>query len=215
MKKTILILLVLLFIGIGIYFLTRSNKDKSNGQSNLTNTSQVAGVQSDTIIKSDSYFVGPSDAKVVIVEFSDFQCPACQYYSKEIEQVAANYPDKVKIVFRNFPLTYHENALPSALAAEAAGKQGKYYQMNKLLFAEQKLSEQDLIAYAKQLGLDMDKFNADRKSQEILDKINRDYQDGVATGLQGTPAFYLNGEEVKFNPIFTNWKIEIEKILEK
>ena len=147
--------------------------------------------------------LGSPDAPVTIIEFSDFQCPYCErFYSQTFEQLKTNYIDtgKVRFVFKDFPLSFHEKAMPAALAAECAGEQGKYWEMHDKLFGEQQRwvksdKPNDVFKeFAKELGVDTDKFNECLDSQKYLAEIREDQQEGLAAGVQGTPAFFINGQ---------------------
>jgi protein-disulfide isomerase len=140
---------------------------------------------------------GPKDAKVVITEFSDYQCPFCTQADALIEQVLAANPG-VALVYKQFPLTsIHPNALPASKAALAAGKQGKYWEMHKLLFANQRaLGAEQLKDYAKQIGLDVPKWEKDMNSPEIADQINAEMKEAQTAEVRGTPTIFVNGKRV-------------------
>ena len=137
---------------------------------------------------------GPKDAPVTIIEFSDFECPYCARAEKTIEQIKEKYAGKVRIVFRDFPLSFHRHAQKAHEAAACAADQDKYWEMHKLLFANQKaLAPEQLVSYASQIGLDMDKFNACLDSGSKAEEIAADQKAGAAAGVTGTPAFFING----------------------
>ena len=140
---------------------------------------------------------GPADAKVKIIEFSDYQCPFCSQADALIGQVLTANPD-VAFVYKQFPLTsIHPNALPAAKAALAAGKQGKYWEMHEILFKNQRaLGADQLKEYAKQAGLDVPKWEKDMNSQEITDQINNDMKEAQAAEVRGTPTIFVNGKRV-------------------
>jgi protein-disulfide isomerase len=152
---------------------------------------------------------GPKDAKVTLIEYADFQCPACASYHPIVKNVLEAYSDKVLFVYREFPLyTIHPNASISAQAAEAAGLQGKFWEMYDLLYTKQsewafvagnRIVEQNLDVYAKSLGLDMDKFHADLNSDQVLKKIKVDVDGAIEAGVGRTPTFYLNLKQMQ-NP---------------
>jgi protein-disulfide isomerase len=142
----------------------------------------------------DAPVKGNVDAPIAIVVFDDFQCPYCARLAPVLKQVQANNPQTVKLVFKQFPLNMHQFARPAALAAAAAGKQGKFWEMHDLLFANyNKLSEQEIIGFAGQLGLDLEKFNQDRNGQELQVALQQDLQQGQQLGIRGTPAVFVNG----------------------
>ena len=156
-----------------------------------------------TVAASDEV-TGNKSSKVVLMEFSDFQCPACGAYYPIIKQVISNYSNKIQFVYRNFPLSQHPNALPAAKAAEAASLQGKYWEMHNLLFTNQNTwadksnseVEQTFASYAQTLGLDLVKFKADEASSAVESKIQNDYQSGIQAGVDATPTFYLDGKKL-------------------
>lgn len=143
-------------------------------------------------------FLGPENAQVVIVEFSDFECPYCGTVGPLFEEVLAKYPKDVKIVFKQFPLGMHRQAKPAALAALAAHRQGKFWQYHDLLFDNQKnLSETKFTEFAKKLGLDMDKFNQDYRAAATQQALERDIADGQLAGVRSTPSIFVNGRRLK------------------
>jgi protein-disulfide isomerase len=151
-------------------------------------------------------FIGPKDAPVEIVAFSDFECPYCSKVGPLLDEIVTQYPEKTKIVFKQFPLSFHKKAQPAAKASLAAQRQGKFWQYHDLLFENQKrftaaktLKDTDLIfvELAQSLQLDIDKFNKDRKGQIIKKAMERDIMDGRRIGVRGTPAIYINGRKLK------------------
>ncbi len=138
--------------------------------------------------------VGPAAAKVTIVEFSDFQCPHCARLGPVLKEVAAKYDGAVSVHLRNFPLAMHKQAEPAARAMQAAHRQGKAVEMSDKMFANMKaLSDAELLKYAEELGLDVEKFKADFESQEVKDEVAKDLQAGKDAGVRGTPAVFVNG----------------------
>jgi len=151
---------------------------------------------------------GKRDAKVTVIEYGDFQCPACAQYEPIVQQVEKEYGDRVLFVFRNFPLTQaHPNAMLGAQAAEAAGAQGKYWQMHDLLYVKQSewslvsasSARTDIEGYAQSLGLDMTKFKNDIDSGAVKNKIQNDMTWGTQARVDHTPTFFLNLMQIK-NP---------------
>lgn len=149
---------------------------------------------------------GKADAKVKITEYADFQCPACGFMYTILKDIKQKYPNNVAITFKNFPLTQiHQNALYGAKAAEAAGKQGKYFEMHDVLFEKQAdwstgtpaNAKTKVESYAQALGLDIVKFNADINSKEIADKIKADLNEGKKAKITGTPTLFINGEKIE------------------
>jgi protein-disulfide isomerase len=163
---------------------------------------------------------GNKDGKVLVIEYGDFQCPACGAMYQPIKDVTKKYGDKVQFVFRNFPLTnIHPNALAAATAAEAAGLQGKYFEMHNLLYENQDAwkdvtltkREETFVGYAKQLGLDENKFKTDLKSKDVSDKIARDRSTGTNTyKIDSTQTFIIAGEKISGSD-----NVDIDKLTRK
>ncbi len=154
--------------------------------------------------------LGKADSKVVLIEYGDYQCPGCGAANPGIEKVTDQYKGVIAYVFRNFPLTtIHQNALAAAGAAEAAGLQGKYWEMHHLLYQDQ--SEWDTLSgtertnmftsYAKSLGLNETQFQADLSSNAVSQKITYDQAIGQKVGVDSTPSLYLNGTKLSSNII--------------
>jgi protein-disulfide isomerase len=151
------------------------------------------------VAEDDDAFLGPADAPVVIVEFSDFQCGYCgRWYDETLPLILATYPDEVKFVYRDFPI-FGEDSLRAALATECAEEQGKFWEMHNRLFTrlnareEAALSEETLVNYAQELGLETRSFSECLSSQRYFDEVLLDYQVAQAYGLRGTPGFVING----------------------
>ncbi len=140
---------------------------------------------------------GDKKAEYTIIAFSDFQCPFCKRGDDTIKEVMKKYDKKVKYVFKNFPLSFHPEAAPAAKAVWAAGKQGKFFEYHDKLFEnQQKLGDELFVQLAKDLSLNIDKFNKDRASDEAQKSIDADMKAGQAVGIQGTPGFILNGIKI-------------------
>lgn len=141
-------------------------------------------------------------AQVTLVEFGDFQCPACGAVHPLVKQMLDGYGDKVNFVFRHYPLSQHPNALPAANAVEAAGAQGKFWEMyNKVYESQSEWSTANNVleifnGYAKDLGLDVNKFSDEVKNQKYKERIDKDRNDGLTLGVDATPTFYINGVKV-------------------
>ncbi len=137
---------------------------------------------------------GKETAKVTIVEFSDFECPYCAKATPGVEQILAAYPDDVKLYFLHFPLSFHQKAMPAAVASECAHKQGKFWEMHDELFAAQhSLTEEHFKEAATKRGLDLVAFEGCMKDPAIAATIKSDMVQAEAAGVQGTPSFYING----------------------
>jgi len=138
---------------------------------------------------------GPANAKITLLEFSDFQCPYC---SKAVLQIAATlktYPNDVRLIFKQYPLDSHPQAMISAQASLAAQAQGKFWQLHDLMFANRtKLSRENIMRWAKDLGMDLNRFMNDMESAETKKTVLKDQADGDKAGVEGTPTFFINGQ---------------------
>ena len=148
--------------------------------------------------------IGPADqtqgneqAAIKLVEYGDYQCPHCGTAYPIIKEIQSTFGDQILFVFRNFPLQEsHRYANIAAQAAEAAGKQGKFWEMHDAIFEnQQQLNEEFIEHLAEKLGLDMEEFEEDLNSEEISTKVEDDFESGVRSGVNGTPSFFINGEK--------------------
>ena len=136
---------------------------------------------------------GPAGAQTEIVVFSDFQCPFCKRAAAELERIHRSRPHRTKIYFKHFPLSYHPQGLNAAHAAEAARLQGKFWEMHDLLYANaQELQDDSYAALAAELGLDVERFERDRQSFEVQNRVAADRAEGEALGVDGVPYFLIN-----------------------
>jgi len=193
--------------------------------SKTSTTTQVASKeQSQEIltVKNDDWVKGEESALLTIIEYLDFECEACRVYYPITKQLKEEYKDKVRFVVRYFPLPGHKNSMTSALAVEAAGKQGKFWEMHDILYEKQKEWGEKFVAdpsifeeYAKQIGLDMEKYKSDINTQEVKDRINRDKEEAVSLGIQGTPTFFINGERIPNPKGYEDFKSIIDGLMPK
>jgi protein-disulfide isomerase len=140
---------------------------------------------------------GAEMAPVAIVEFSDFQCPFCARVVPTLKQIENTYQGNVRIIWKHLPLAIHKDAVPAALAAEAAGNQGKFWEFHDRLFADQtKLGADDLRQHAKELQLDMNRFEADIIGADEKKTVETDMAEATALGVNGTPGIFINGRFV-------------------
>ncbi|MEK7148288.1 MAG: thioredoxin domain-containing protein [Patescibacteria group bacterium] len=159
---------------------------------------------------------GSKTPKATIVEYSDFQCPACGAYYPLIEEMFAEYKDRVSFTYRHFPLPFHKNATHAAYASEAAGKQGKFWEMAAMLFENQRDWSEDAKAqitfegYAQKLGLNIEQYKTDVKSGGVKSKVERDMESGKLSMVRGTPTFFINGK-ISTNPRSAN---ELKALIE-
>lgn len=156
---------------------------------------------------------GPDQASVILVEFSDFQCPACLAAKPYIDTVLAKYATSVQFVYRHFPLDQHPYGKKAAQAAEAAGLQGKFWDMYDGLFAKQaSLSDETVRTLAKTLQLEINTFERDWKSASVAAIVEKDRADGITFGVNATPTFFLNGRKMELAS-FGDLVSEVEKAL--
>lgn len=140
-------------------------------------------------------FYGPADAKITIVEFSDFQCPYCAMAGPKALAVAAQYPKDVKLVFKQFPLDSHSSAYAAAEAALAANAQGKFWPLHDKMFANfRQISRENIFRWAEQLGIEMKAFRADLDAKKYHAVIDASLKEGSGAGVMGTPTFFINGK---------------------
>jgi len=152
--------------------------------------------------------VGPATAVVTLEEFGDFQCPPCGLLHPVLKTMKQEFGDKIRVIYREYPLVpSHPHALSAARAAEAAGQQGKFFEMHDQIFENQKGWDKAFDArpifesYAQKIGLDMEKYRQDVTSQVVEQRIFQDGKRAHALGVQGTPTVYLNGREVPFQSL--------------
>ncbi len=164
----------------------------------------------------DDPSIGPADAKVTIVQFAEFQCPYCGKAGESVDKVMETYGDDVRMVFRDFPLSFHPRAVPAAVAANCAGEQGQYWEMHNRLMANQRaLEDADLTAHAEALKLDLSKWNTCRQDPAQTSEVMKDFEDGQAVGVSGTPAFFINGIMISGAQPFEEFKRIIDAELGK
>lgn len=162
---------------------------------------------------------GARDARTVLIEYSDFQCPACATYQPIVKQLAQDFDGKIAIVYRHFPLQQHTHAKLAAYASEAAGKQGKFWEMHDMIFETQKEwsslndARDTFIGYAEKLGLAPAQFVADIDSNEIAEKVDAQYKSGMRAKVNGTPTFYLNGEKLDTPRTYDGFKTVIGEVI--
>lgn len=189
------LLLGLVFLVLGLIYLT-------------DNPEPETATQGFHLVPDSGWVVGNPDAPITLVKYSDYQCPRCAYYHLIVTQLVEELSDEFRLIFRHFPLRNHAHAKPAAIAAESAGRQGKFWEMHDLLFSQQgKWAEKEqtetfeiFLKYAASLNLDANQFQEDFISQEIIDKVNDDYQEGRRAGVRSTPTFFLNGQKIINKP---------------
>lgn len=146
-------------------------------------------------VSARDHVQGPADAPVTLVEFGDFECPYCAAAHVIVKKVQQIMDDQLRFVFRHFPLTQiHPHAEPAAEASEAAGAQGQFWEMHDLLYENQPLLDPPhLVAYAEELGLEVERFVRELETGIYRERVREDFLSGVRSGVNGTPAFFING----------------------
>lgn len=138
------------------------------------------------------------NTSITLVEYGDYQCPHCGHAHPLLKRFLKEYGNDVNFVFRNFPLQeIHPAAHISALAAEAAGRQGRFWEMHDMIFEhQQNLNGHTLLDFAERLSLDIQQFSLDWKNEKIVEKVEKDFESGIRSGVNGTPTFFVNGEKL-------------------
>jgi protein-disulfide isomerase len=159
---------------------------------------------------------GPASAKVTLVEFSDFQCPFCSRVTPTMAQIEKEYGDQVRIVFKHLPLQMHSKAKAAHAAAEAAHRQGKFWEMHDAIFANQReMSPEKYVEYAAEIGLDVGQFKRDVVAADVQRKVDADAKEAAALGVTGTPGFFINGKFLRGARPFEAFKEAIDAELKQ
>ncbi len=172
-----------------------------------------------TTVLDDEWIKGSPDAPVTLIEYGDFECPACAAYYPLVKQVSEEMSDTLRVVYRHFPLTQHKNAHPAAAAAEAAGMQGKFWEMHDMLYERQNEWANDsnpsdiFVSYAKELELDIEKFKSDVDSDVVDKAIAADIVMGNQTGVSATPSFVLNGQLIRAPRSVDKFKSLVQSVI--
>lgn len=194
-----IILATFVIIGIGIAFFTKP----------------APILPRQELIPPGTNTLGSEKAKVFLVEFSDFQCSSCKEFYPIVNQLFEKYKDKLIVAYRHFPLEKHPFSQKEALAVEAAGAQGKFWQMHDLLFdSQERISDDLIIDLAKQLNLDLGKFQKDMQEEKLKEKILSDKAYGEKIGIDATPTFFLNGQKLTLYS-FDDLRKQVEQATEK
>jgi protein-disulfide isomerase len=217
MKRLIPIVIILVVLASALAFTLWPRRS-----SETSVTAATASVPSTPGPGADPPHVrGPETASVVLEEFGDFECPACAKFQPVWKSLEPEYGKKIRVIFRHFPLPLHKRALMGAYAAEAAGLQGKFWEMHDKLFENReqwsKSTEAEALtlieSFAKDLGMDVEKFKLDRQSDPVRNRVKLDFQRGKSLKIKATPTLYLNGTEVPYSQLKT--VAEFRKILDE
>ena len=201
MKKVLPFVIIIIVLAAAVaagWVVLRSSRNQANNSAPTPDpAAEVKGAE-------PPHVRGNPNAPVTLEEFGDFQCPSCGSYYPELKKIEAEFGDKLKVIFRELPLLpMHEHALMAAQAAEAAGLQGKFWEMHDLLYENQAkwVEAKDLMPlfadYAKQIGINPDQFMKDLNGETVAQRIFQDGKRANSFGLKGTPSFFVNGKEAK------------------
>jgi protein-disulfide isomerase len=154
------------------------------------------GASLTTPVGQRDHILSNPGSTITLLEYGDYECPFCGRAHAEVKRLLTWVGDQTRFVFRNFPLSdIHSHALPAALAAEAADRQGKFWEMHDLIFENQRtLAHDNLIAFAESLDLDIERFSSDMQSPELSERIREDFMSVVRSGVNGTPSFFIDGQ---------------------
>jgi protein-disulfide isomerase len=215
MSKQVKFIIGIVVLIVFVFILAKVNYKNTEKKVESTNTNQASVLE----IKANDWAVGPVDAKVTVVEYLDFECEACGAYYPLTTQLKEEYKDSMRFVVRYFPLPGHKNSRTAAYAVEAAGKQGKFWEMYSILFtkqsewSEQQVANQDQFAkYAVEAGVtNIEQWKKDVVSDEVKNRVEDSYKEAVSLNLQGTPSFFLNGKKIENPKGYESFKLLIEK----
>jgi protein-disulfide isomerase len=198
-------------LAVGVIFLSRT--PAQNIEQPLDESQKAK------LILADSHQTAKDSGKLEIVEFSDFQCPACGQVYPHVNRIKEEYKDNINFVYRHFPLSQHKNAENAAIASEAASQQSKFWEMHDRLFETQEdwselgNPKDFYVNLAKEIGLDVDKFIESYDQKINLDKIRADVADGSSLGVNSTPTFFINGVKYKGGLTFEQFKQILDPLL--
>ena len=200
-----IIVTIILVVG-GVFLMSKGGSQPSNSTAPVSSDILIPKGDYETGgIENGNYLPASASAKVTLVEFGDYECPACGEYHPLVKQLLTDFAGKINFAFRNYPLSQHPNAPISAQAAEAAGLQGKFWQMHDKIYESQNDwatsndAESIFVSYAQSLGLDVNKFKSDISSSQVATKVQNDTNDGNLVNITETPTFYLDGVKI-INP---------------
>ena len=218
MKRFLPFIIIILVLGVtigSVVYMKQASSSPSRPAgvvtpASPTNTNTAASAETTNLPPGATppWVLGPANARVVLEEFGDFECPPCGILHPILLQMHKEFPDQLQIIFREFPLTpNHRHALNAAYASEAAGIQGKFWEMHDLIYETQKswheaFSSKPIFEdYAKRIGLDVERFKQDVESDHVARRVTADGVRGRAMGVKGTPTVFLNGREVPFESL--------------
>jgi protein-disulfide isomerase len=212
MKRILPFIIILLVLGVALgsaWYLKRSATEPASVTKSPAPASPIANASTVNVPGAEpAHTLGPANAPAQLEEFGDFECPPCGLLHPILEEMHKEFGDQLRITFREFPLVpTHQHALAAASAAEAAGLQGKFWEMHDLIYENQKSWHETFDVrpffegYAKQIGLNIERYKTDVNSNAIAERIFQDGKRGHALGVKGTPTVFLNGREVPFESL--------------
>ncbi len=216
-KRILLWSIVVLAVSAAIFGMTQLAQTSEDSVKVKNKSAFVADVSGNDWVK------GNTKSNIVLIEYSDFQCPACGRYYPILKELSQEFKNNIQFVYRHFPLRQiHANAQFAAQAAEAAGKQGKFWEMHDVIFEKQsewsnqkrEQVEENFISYARVLNIDVTQFKEDLNSKEVIDKVNNSYQGGIKARVNSTPTFFLNGEKIQNPRSYEEFRNVINKALD-
>lgn len=214
MKRILPFIIILLVLGVAVgsaYYLKKSSTNVHPATPSVNSTTPSGSPAAPTVAVAGAepaHVLGPKSAPVQLEEFGDFECPPCGILHPILVQMHKEFGDKIAITFREFPLVpAHQHAIAAASSAEAAGLQGKFWEMHDLLYENQKTWHETFDVrpifegFAKQIGLDLDRFKQDVNGEAVAQRIFLDGKRGHSLGVKGTPTLFMNGREVPFESL--------------
>lgn len=219
MKRILPFVIILGVLGVALgsaWYLKRSSTNTPGSVTTGLPAQNLAATPSPRVTAPGAnppHTLGPANAPATLEEFGDFECPPCAQFHPILKRIHDEFGDKLRVVFREFPLPNHQHAMSAASAAEAAGLQGKFWEMHHLLYENQQTWHETFDVrpifegYAKQIGLNIDRFNRDKNSDFVVRRITEDGRRARSLGVAGTPTVFLNGREVPFQTIMDPAKL--------
>lgn len=204
MSKITNSILIIIVAGVLLYVLVFFGADNKKAIETKNETKvENQNIPPLTEVSLRDNYKGNRNSRNIFIEYSDYQCPACANYNRMVNEFTDENLSKMVFVYRHFPLSYHSNSKNAAYAAESAGQQGKYFELSNMLFEKQNewqslaSPKTVFINYAKEIGLNVDKFTADLDSKEFVSKVEADYKSGEIYGVNATPTFFFNGKKIE------------------